>query len=95
MCHPMETIYLRMRVKSEALKICDTGWGTNNRITPEECEERLDVTETDIESIKKDIQKLELELNDLKLKINKKISIILIWSGYFLKEKKKMRRKIG
>ena len=53
-------------------EICDTGWGTNNRITPEECEERLDVTETDIETIKKDIQKLELELSDLKLKINKK-----------------------
>ena len=55
-----------------SVEICDTGWGTNNRITPEECEERLDVTETDIETIKKDIQKLEFELNDLKLKINKK-----------------------
>ena len=55
-----------------SVEICDTGWGTNNRITPEECEERLDVTETDIETIKKDIQKLELELNDLKLKIDKK-----------------------
>ena len=55
-----------------SVEICDTGWGTNNRITPEECEERLDVTETDIETTKKDIQKLELEQNDLKLKINKK-----------------------
>ena len=55
-----------------SVEICDTGWGAKNRITPEECEERLDITETDIETIKKDIQKLELELNDLKLKINKK-----------------------
>ena len=54
-----------------SVEICDTGWGTN-RITPEECEERSEVTETDIETIKKDIQKLELELHDLKLKINKK-----------------------
>ena len=55
-----------------SVEICDTGWGTNNRITPEECEERLEVTETDIEVIKKDIERMEFELNDLKLKINKK-----------------------
>ena len=55
-----------------SVETCDTGWGTNNRITPEECEERLEVTETDIETSKQDIQKLEFELNDLKLKISKK-----------------------
>ena len=55
-----------------SVEIYDTDWGTNNRITSEEYEERLDIIERDIEIIKKDIQKLELELNDLKLKINKK-----------------------
>ena len=55
-----------------SVEICDNGWG-QNRITPEECEQRLEVTETDIEVIKKDIERLEFELNDLKLKISKKI----------------------
>ena len=54
-----------------SVEICDNGWG-QNRITPEECEQRLEVTETDIEVIKKDIERLEFELNDLKLKISKK-----------------------
>ena len=54
-----------------SVEICDNGWG-QNRITPEECEQRLEGTETDIEVIKKDIDRLEFELNDLKLKINKK-----------------------
>ena len=54
-----------------SVEVCNTGFGTH-KITPEECEERLEATETDIETIKKDIQKLEFELNDLKLKINKK-----------------------
>ena len=54
-----------------SVEICDNGWG-QNRITPEECEQRLEGTETDIEVIKKDIERLEFELNDLKLKISKK-----------------------
>ena len=54
-----------------SVEICDNGWG-QNRVTPEECEQRLEVTETDIEVIKKDIERLEFELNDLKLKISKK-----------------------
>ena len=54
-----------------SVEICDNGWG-KNRITPEECEQRLEGTETDIEVIKKDIERLEFELNDLKLKISKK-----------------------
>ena len=37
----------------------------------EECEQRIEVTETDIEVITKDIERLEFELNDLKLKISK------------------------
>ena len=55
-----------------SVEICDTGWGSNNKITPEECEQRLQGTETDIEAIKKDIERLEFELNDMKLKISKK-----------------------
>ena len=45
-----------------SVEICDNGWG-QNRITPEECEQRLEGTETDIEVIKKDIERLEFELN--------------------------------
>ena len=55
-----------------SVEICDTGFGTHG-ITPEECEQRIEVNETDIEVIKKDIERMEFELNDLKLKIKKKI----------------------
>ena len=41
-------------------------------MTPEECEERIEANETNIEVSKKDIERLEFELNDLKLKISKK-----------------------
>ena len=54
-----------------SVEICDNGWG-QNRTTSEECEQRLEGTETDIEVIKKDTERLEFELNDLKLKICKK-----------------------
>ena len=54
-----------------SIEICDNGW-RQNRITPEECEQRLEVTETDIEVITKDIERLQFELNDLKLKVSKK-----------------------
>ena len=54
-----------------SVEICDTGFG-NHGITPEQCEQRIEATETDIEVIKKDIERLEVELNDLKLKISKK-----------------------
>ena len=39
-----------------SVEVCNIGFGTH-KVTPEECEERLEVTETDIETIKKDIQK--------------------------------------
>ena len=51
-----------------SVEICDNGWG-QIRIAPEECDQRLEGTETDIEVIKKDIERLEFELNDLKLAI--------------------------
>ena len=54
-----------------SVEICDNGWG-HNRITPEECEQRLEGTETDIEVIKKDIERLEFEPNDLKIEISTK-----------------------
>ena len=54
-----------------SVDICDNGWG-QNRVTSEECEQRLEGIETDIEVIKKDTERLEFELNDLKLKISKK-----------------------
>ena len=72
MCHPMETIYLRTRVKSKALKYAILDGALIINLSPEECEERLQVNETDVETIKKDIQQLEFELTDLKLKISKK-----------------------
>ena len=42
-----------------SVEICDNGW-VQNRITPEECEQRLEGTETDIEVIKKDIESWSL-----------------------------------
>ena len=55
-----------------SVEICDTGWG-KNQITPEELEQKIEVTETDIDYIKKEIERLELEINELKFTINKKI----------------------
>ena len=53
-------------------EICDAGWG-KNQITPEELEQKIEVTETDIDYIKKEIERLELEIHELKFKINTKI----------------------
>ena len=55
-----------------SVEICDTGFGTHG-IAPEECEQRIEMTETDIECIKKDIERLEVEIEELKFKIDKKI----------------------
>ena len=68
---PDENIIFKNDNQTGSVEICDNGWG-QNRITPEECEQRLEGTETDIEVIKKDIERLEFELNDWKLKISKK-----------------------
>ena len=46
-----------------SIEICDNGWG-KNRIPLEECEQRLEATETDIDVITKDIERLEFELNE-------------------------------
>ena len=55
-----------------SIVICDTGFEIHG-ITPEECERRIEMTETDIERIKKDIERLEVEIEELKFKIDKKI----------------------
>ena len=36
-----------------SVEICSNGWGTANKITPEECEQRIEENTTDIEVIKK------------------------------------------
>ena len=54
-----------------SVETCDTGWG-QSKITPEECKQRIEGTETDIEVIKKTIERLAVELNDLKLKTSLK-----------------------
>ena len=46
-----------------SVEICDAGFGTHG-ITPEECEQRIEMTETDIECIEKDIERLELEIKN-------------------------------
>ena len=68
---PDETGIFQTDNQMGSVEICDNGWG-QNRVTPEECEQRPEGTETDVEVIKKDIERLEFELNDLKLKISKK-----------------------
>ena len=50
-----------------SVEICDTGWNSKeNRITPEELEERVEKLETDVDEIKKDIN----IINTLKSKVD-------------------------
>ena len=57
-----------------SVEICSTGWGTANKITPEECGQRIEENTTDIEVIKKDIERIEIELDGLKQRILKKLN---------------------
>ena len=55
-----------------SVEICSTGWG-KSQITPEELEERLEVAETNIGLIKKDIDEIKKDVEDrntLKSKID-------------------------
>ena len=55
-----------------SVEICSTGWG-KSQITPEELEERLEVAETKIGLIKKDIDEIKKDVEDrntLKSKID-------------------------
>ena len=56
-----------------SVEICDTGWG-QNKITPEQCEQRIEENTTYIEVIKKDIERIEIELEGLKERIFKKMN---------------------
>ena len=65
------TIFLSPIViyKTGSVEICNTGWG-ETRITPEELEERVEVTETDIGLMKKDIEEIKININEInKLKV--------------------------
>ena len=41
------------------VELCSTGWSQNRKITPEECEERLDKIEEDAERHDKDVTQLK------------------------------------
>ena len=41
------------------VELCSTGWDQHRKITPEECEERLDKLEEDVEDVKKDVEQLK------------------------------------
>ena len=69
---PDENHIFRNDNQTGSVEICDTGFGTHG-ITPEECEQRIEMTEADIECIKKDIERLEAEIEELKFKTDKKI----------------------
>ena len=45
---PDETGIFQTDNQMGSVEICDNGWG-QNRITPDECEQRLERTETNIE----------------------------------------------
>ena len=46
-------------LQNGSVEICDTGWGSK-KITPEELEERVEILETNIEEVKKDIDELRV-----------------------------------
>ena len=69
---PDENGIFKTEKQMGSVEVCDTGW-VKNQITPEELEQKIEVTETDIDYIKKETERLELDINELKLKINKKI----------------------
>ena len=47
-----------------SVEICDTGWG-QKKVTPEECEQRIEKLETDVERIDKDVTILKNNLNTM------------------------------
>ena len=56
-----------------SVEICDAGFGTHG-ITPEECEQSIEESTTDIEVIKKDTERIEIEIDGLKQRILKKLN---------------------
>ena len=54
---PDETGIFQSDMQNGSVEICSTGWNDKeNRITPEELEERLEKLETDVDLMKKDIE---------------------------------------
>ena len=52
-------------LQSGSIEICDTGWGKGRTPTPEELEERLEVAETNIGLMKKDIDEIRKDVDDI------------------------------
>ena len=64
---PDETGIFRSDMQNGGVEICSTGWNDKeNRITPEELEERLEKLETDVDLMKKDID----DINKSKIKVD-------------------------
>ena len=62
-----ETGIFQSDMQNGSVEICSTGWNDKeNRITPEELEERLEKLETDVDLMKKDIE----DINNYKFKID-------------------------
>ena len=63
---PDETGIFQSDMQNGSVEVCSTGWNDKeNRIAPEELEERLDKLETDVDLMKKDID----DINTSKIKV--------------------------
>ena len=57
---PDETGIFQSDKQMGSVEICDTGWNVRqNRITPEEVEEQVDVLRTEVREIKEDVENLK------------------------------------
>ena len=64
---PDETGIFQSDMQNGSVEVCSTGWNDKeNRITPEELEERLEKLETDVDLMKKDID----DINKSKIKVD-------------------------
>ena len=64
---PDETGIFQSDMQKGSVEACSTGWNDKeNRITPEELEERLEKLETDVDLMKKDID----DINKSKIKVD-------------------------
>ena len=64
---PDETGIFQSDMQNGNVEVCSTGWNDKeNRITPEELEERLENLETDVDLMKKDID----DINKSKIKVD-------------------------
>ena len=58
---PDETGIFQSDKQMGSVEICDTGWNVRqNRITPEEVEEQVDVLRTEVREIKEDVENLKI-----------------------------------